>query len=206
MLVLSILWVIDEYINQRENQFYAWIVFAAIFGGLSGFYISKYQINDYLKILLPTIVSMLGTIWLLSNGYLNLRAESLAKGIRELENLKQSLVVERDSLNRLILTYEEELKGFPDQVKELAKAKILNRKIESENRRLKGIFESESHLVLFEHLLKTNFENQISSDNYESRIKVLDKNYQELDSEDINVFIPAETMQSVYFDSSTCRF
>jgi hypothetical protein len=112
---------------------------------LSGWIIGKDKKNgviDFLKILLPASVSILGTIWLFSSGYLNLVRENLVVEKRNLEIIQDSLSLKEEELfekmeeilmkDKKIKSYEESVDEIKKESKEKGEAIIILQKINKE--------------------------------------------------------------------------
>jgi hypothetical protein len=148
------------------------------FSYLSGWIIGKNKNNngilDFLKLLLPTSGTLIATIWLLSSGYLNLRAENLKREIQisknkdsilqvdilNFSNERQKLLNENESLSNLNKNLKLNIDNFPDLEKNYQNLKNRNIKLIKENKSLNEI----NDLLLQKHVLdisKTNSTNQI---------------------------------------------
>ena len=89
--IAFLLWLVSVIIifrYQIESSLLKGLVFSltlGISGYFIGWFIKKYTFQELLKTLLPTTATILATIWLLSTGYLDIKAENLKKDISEFE-------------------------------------------------------------------------------------------------------------------------
>ncbi len=127
---------------------------------------------EFFRVLLPTSASILGTIWLFSSGYLNLRAENLQNNIRTYQKnihvlekkdsiLKikvsefiadsTSLFKENNFMKEQITKLEGIVASYPEIEQENALIKVQNDKL------LKEIIELESRIELTKPINNPNF-------------------------------------------------
>lgn len=185
------------------------------FSFLSGWIIGKDRNNgvlDFLKILFPATISILGSIWLFSSGYLNLRAENLKNDITKFEkdtlnlktslrlfqhskdsilDLKISLEKENDSLiatNKILATNSQ--KNSTDLERENAKLRYKNEKLSP---LLKNI---DIPVIALKSIDLTDIRREI-------KITFYDKNGRILTDKDITV-IAHSTWASQYINSENC--
>ena len=188
-----------------------------------GWFIKKYSLKEFLQSLLPTSATILGTIWLLSTGYLDIKAENLKNDISKFKNdtleLKMNLRVLKNS--------KDSLKSLNEFLIEEKDSLIITNKILKSNSQKKySILEIENAKLNYEtqkyHTILKNkpviivLETEKNGDNYESKkieyifpenhVQILDKNLNILNAESISVFQHAEMLQPLPFIEKEKRF
>jgi len=164
--IAFLLWLVSVVIifrYQIESSLLKGLVLSltlGISGYFIGWFIKKYTFQELLKTLLPTSATILATIWLLSTGYLDIKAENLKKDISEFEkdtfslkseirkilfqrdsinNLKDNIIEQKDSIWNLYQQLEDKVAIYPQIERENARLKLANKRIPELEQSLKRL-------------------------------------------------------------------
>ena len=183
---LAILYLFTPY-PSNTGLIISYSVLLSTFTYISGWIIGVNKngngLLDFLKILLPTSGTLIAAVWLLSSGYLNLKAENLKTEINTLGKQKSSLQVriskfEKDSI-RLVKENDSVFrlnKFLESQISNNSGIEILNATLNIENKKLNN----ENNLLKNNNNLLKSENRVLKSRTHIMRISNINKNKREV--------------------------